>query len=87
MERESAGIYSRKYVKKTDVVLCKHCLKDRRLPGHQQYFGNWYCEETATVPLSEWRQQLVAKGYGKRKGRAATESGKEGDGEEGREMI
>lgn len=69
-ERERAGIPTRKYVKKTGLMLCKRCQKDRRLPGHQFYFGNLYCEETATESVAEWRESLAAKGYGQKKGAA-----------------
>ncbi|KAG9334111.1 hypothetical protein JZ751_009146 [Albula glossodonta] len=66
LEKEKAGIHSRRYVRKSEVILCKKCQKKREPPTHQQYFGNWYCEETATVPLAEWRESLAAKGYGKK---------------------
>ncbi|XP_062399917.1 uncharacterized protein LOC134089490 [Sardina pilchardus] len=61
------GTHTRKYVKRRDVVICKQCQKERKPSTHVQYFGNWYCEETSTVKLSEWRKNLAARGYGKKK--------------------
>ncbi|KAM3615231.1 uncharacterized protein V6R79_025287 [Siganus canaliculatus] len=66
-ERERSGTFTRKYVKKTDVILCKKCNKERRHPSHQQYFGNWYCEESETQSYSEWRAVLEKRGYGRKK--------------------
>lgn len=34
-------------------------------------FGNCYCEETGTEPVTEWRERLAAKAYGKKKAAAA----------------
>lgn len=66
-EREQMGLKSRKYVRKTEVILCKKCNKERKPPSHLQYFGNWYCEETATEPFTEWRAALQTRGYGKKR--------------------
>ncbi|XP_062842256.1 uncharacterized protein LOC134301486 [Trichomycterus rosablanca] len=69
MQNEKAGIHTRKYVRYTDTVMCKKCQKERKPPTHQQYYGNWYCEETATVPFADWMAKLSARGYGKKKTR------------------
>ncbi|KAG5281169.1 hypothetical protein AALO_G00068170 [Alosa alosa] len=61
------GTHTRKYVRTRVVSICKQCYKERKPPTHVQYYGNWDCEETATVKLSEWRESMAAKGYGKKK--------------------
>lgn len=68
LDKARAGIHVRSHVRRSSVSVCKQCQKDRKASTHVQYYGNWYCEETATVKLSEWRKRLAAKGYGKRKG-------------------
>ncbi|XP_041859650.1 uncharacterized protein LOC121651452 [Melanotaenia boesemani] len=67
MEAEQAGISKRKYSKKTDIIVCSKCQKDRKPQTHRQYFGNWYCEETETQSYEEWRALLEKREYGKRK--------------------
>ncbi|KAI9533663.1 hypothetical protein NQZ68_021437 [Dissostichus eleginoides] len=66
-EREQSGSGKRKYVKKTDAIICKNCNKDRKPPAHLQYFGNWYCKESETQSYEEWRAVLEQRGYGKKK--------------------
>ncbi|XP_056120612.1 uncharacterized protein LOC130097697 [Rhinichthys klamathensis goyatoka] len=66
-KRESAGTVTRKYVRKTDVILCRKCNKERKPPTHLQYFGNWYCEESETKSYDEWRAVLMERGYRKKK--------------------
>lgn len=70
-EREQKESLKRKYVRKTEVILCKKCNNERKPPSHLQYFGNWHCEETATEPFAERRAALQTRGYGKK--RAHTE--------------
>lgn len=65
--REDTGTVTRKYVRKTDVILCRKCNKERKAPSHLQYFGNWYCEETETQSYAEWRAVLEERGYRKKK--------------------
>ncbi|XP_073719234.1 uncharacterized protein [Misgurnus anguillicaudatus] len=65
--REDTGTVTRKYVRKTDVILCRKCNKERKPPSHLQYFGNWYCKETETQSYAEWRAVLEGRGYGKKK--------------------
>ncbi|XP_057686294.1 uncharacterized protein LOC130912315 isoform X2 [Corythoichthys intestinalis] len=65
-EREIAGIFSRKYVRKSEVIHCKACKKDRKSDGHHHHYGNWYCQETASQTLDEWREAMAAKGYGRK---------------------
>ncbi|XP_041858769.1 proteoglycan 4-like [Melanotaenia boesemani] len=67
MEAEQAGIAKRKYSKKTDIIVCSKCQKDRKPPTHRQYFDNWYCEETETQSYEEWRALLQKREYGKRR--------------------
>lgn len=69
-EREQMGMKSRKYVQKTEVIICKKCSKERKPPSHLQYFGNWYCEETATESFTDWRPALQTRGYGKKRPRS-----------------
>lgn len=66
-QRAQSDTVMRKYIKKTDVILCKQCNKDRKPPSHRQYFGNWYCEVSATQTYDEWRAQLQQQGNGKEK--------------------
>lgn len=66
-ERTGTGTVTRKYMKKTDVILCSKCKKERKPPSHRQYFGNWYCEESDTQSYGEWRAVLEKRGYGKKK--------------------
>ncbi|KAL1265444.1 hypothetical protein QQF64_003471 [Cirrhinus molitorella] len=66
-EKEQTGIVTRKYVRKTDVILCKKCNKERKQPSHLQYFGNWFCEESETQSYDEWRAVLKERGYRKKK--------------------
>ena len=65
--REHAGTFTRKYVRKTGVILCRKCQQERKPPSHLQYFGNWYCEVSETQSYSEWRAVLEQRGYGKKK--------------------
>jgi len=67
MEQEQEGIVQRKYVRKTDVVVCNKCKKDRKPPSHRQYFGNWFCQDSSPVTFDEWKHEMVARGYGKKK--------------------
>ncbi|KAG9328912.1 hypothetical protein JZ751_009327 [Albula glossodonta] len=39
LEKEKAGIHSRRYVRKSEVILCKKCQKKREPPTHQQYLA------------------------------------------------
>ncbi len=66
-EREQTGTVTRKYVRKTDVILCRKCNKERKPPSHLQYFGNWYCKESETQSYGEWRAVLEERGYRKKK--------------------
>jgi len=70
MEKEQMGMKSRKYVRKTEVIICKKCSKERKPPSHIQYFGNWFCEETATESFTDWRAALQTRGYGKKRPRS-----------------
>ncbi len=65
-EREQTGTVTRKYVRKTDVILCRKCSKERKPPSHLQYFGNWYCKESETQSYGEWRAVLEERGYRKK---------------------
>lgn len=65
-EREHSGTVTRKYTKKTDVILCSKCSQERKPPSHLQYFGNWYCEKSETQTYSEWRAVLEQRGYGRK---------------------
>ncbi|XP_026110190.1 uncharacterized protein LOC113083135 [Carassius auratus] len=67
LERERTGTVTRKYVKKTDVILCRKCNKERKPPSHLQYFGNWFCKESETQSYDEWRAVLQERGYRKKK--------------------
>ena len=58
-----AGLHKRQYNKTTEVVT----RKDRRLPGHKQYFGNWHCAETATEAGCHPLPPFSHKGYGKKR--------------------
>ncbi|KAK1888653.1 Halotolerance protein 9 [Dissostichus eleginoides] len=66
-EREQSGSGKRKYVKKTDTIICKKCNKDRKPPAHLQYFGNWYCQQPETQSYEDWRAVLEQRGYGEKK--------------------
>ncbi|CAJ1069328.1 brefeldin A-inhibited guanine nucleotide-exchange protein 3-like [Xyrichtys novacula] len=65
-EEEKTGKTKRSYTRKTSTITCKQCQKERDPATHQQYFGNWYCQATATMTLAEWRATLEARGYGKK---------------------
>ncbi|XP_047187902.1 uncharacterized protein LOC118310714 isoform X2 [Scophthalmus maximus] len=67
LESERTGAFKRKYQKKTDVILCKKCQKERKPPSHLQYFGNWYCEDSETQTYVDWRAVLEKRGYRKKK--------------------
>ncbi|XP_057183182.1 uncharacterized protein LOC130549851 [Triplophysa rosa] len=64
---EDTGTITRKYVRKTDVILCKKCNNERKPPSNLQYFGNWYCKESETQSYDEWRAVLEERGYRKNK--------------------
>ncbi|KAK5901446.1 hypothetical protein CgunFtcFv8_026315 [Champsocephalus gunnari] len=66
-EREQSGSAKRKYIKKTDTILCKKCNQDRKPPAHSQYFGNWYCQDSETQSYEDWRAVLEQRGYGEKK--------------------
>ncbi|KAM3625635.1 uncharacterized protein V6R79_015155 [Siganus canaliculatus] len=66
-EEEQTGQRKRLYMRKTSTISCMQCRMVRDPANHQQYFGNWYCQATATVSLAEWRAALEARGYGKKK--------------------
>lgn len=66
-DQEKAGVFKRKYEKKTNIKRCKQCGEIRQPPAHEQYFGNWYCSNTATCTYAEWKEQQKEKGYGKKK--------------------
>ena len=46
---------------------CKQCGEERQPPVHEQYFGNWYCSNTAGCTYQEWKEQQMEKGYGRKK--------------------
>ncbi|KAK7922385.1 hypothetical protein WMY93_009287 [Mugilogobius chulae] len=66
-KEEESGKRKRSYTRKSDTILCKYCEKDRNPATHHQYFGNWYCEATATQSLAEWRKDMEGRGYGRKK--------------------
>lgn len=75
-ERTRSGTFTKiKYMKNTDVVLCKKCQKERMPPSHLQYFGNWYCEQSETQSHDEWRAKLEKQGYGGKRARKWQPSG------------
>ncbi|KAF3851508.1 hypothetical protein F7725_013280 [Dissostichus mawsoni] len=65
-EREQSGSGKRKYVKKTDAIICKNCNKDRKPPAHLQYFGNWYCKESETQSMRTGGLCWSKEGMGKK---------------------
>ena len=66
-DREMAGNRTRKYVRSTKPIVCGKCSKPRDAELHKQYFGNWYCQSTASESYEEWKKELEKKGYGKRR--------------------
>ncbi|XP_026145603.1 uncharacterized protein LOC113120014 isoform X2 [Carassius auratus] len=65
--KEKDGICTRKYVRRSEAIQCRKCNKERVMSTHRQYFGNWYCEETETKPFAVWKDELIKRGYGKKK--------------------
>jgi len=65
--RELAGNPTRKYARSTKPIVCGKCGEPRDAELHKQYFGNWYCQSTASISYEEWKKQLEEKGYGKKK--------------------
>lgn len=66
-EEKLSGTGKRKYIKKTDVIICSKCKEERKPDSHKQYFGNWYCEKSATQSYDDWRAELQKRGYKKKK--------------------
>lgn len=65
--KEKDGIYTRKYVRRSDAIQCRKCNKERIKSTHRQYYGNWYCQETETKPFAMWKAELLKRGYGRKK--------------------
>lgn len=65
--KEKDGIYTRKYVRRSDAIQCRKCNKERIKSTHRQYYGNWYCQETETKPFAVWKAELLKRGYGRKK--------------------
>ncbi|XP_038072943.1 uncharacterized protein LOC119741264 [Patiria miniata] len=57
-EKEAAGQFSRKYVKKTDKIICSKCQQPREKETHKQYYGSWYCATTSDKTYDEWKEGL-----------------------------
>ena len=59
----------KKYRPRTGASQCSKCQKDRTsATGHHQYFGNWFCPQTATETYEAWRARpQTEKQYKKKK--------------------
>ncbi|XP_014667376.1 PREDICTED: uncharacterized protein LOC106808959 [Priapulus caudatus] len=60
LARAQAGQITRAYRKRAPTV-CKKCQKERGPAQHRQYYGNWYCAATSTVPFQQWWAEMEEK--------------------------
>ena len=60
-EEEETGIPRKKYAARTKVSTCSKCKLPREMASHTQYYGSWYCANTAKETKEEWRARMVAK--------------------------
>ena len=65
-EEEETGIPRKKYAARTKVSTCSKCKLPREMQSHTQYYGSWYCANTAKETKEEWRARMVAKREEKR---------------------
>lgn len=59
---EQEDVPRKKYVKKSTVVKCGSCGKDRLSTGHKQYMGYRYCSEVESLTFEQWRQHKQSIG-------------------------
>ncbi|KAM3607775.1 uncharacterized protein V6R79_013765 [Siganus canaliculatus] len=61
-EEEKTGLKKKDLHKKDQRNRMQTVQRERDPATHQHYFGNWYCQATATMSLAEWRAALIAQG-------------------------
>ena len=68
-EAKASAVPLKTYRPRTGASQCSKCQKHRTSPtGHHQYFGNWFCPQTATETYEAWRAHLqTEKQYKKKK--------------------
>ena len=68
-KRKVSAVPLKKYRPRTGASQCSKCQKDRTsATGHHQYFGNWFCPQTATETYEAWRARpQTEKQYKKKK--------------------
>ena len=66
-EEKSAVVPTKRYKPRVGASKCSKCHADRTADtGHKQYFGNWFCPNTASETYEEWRSRLAEKKYKKK---------------------
>lgn len=69
LEEKTGVVPTKKYKPRVGASQCSKCQADRTsATGHRQYFGNWFCPNTATETYEEWRARLAEKNYRKKDG-------------------
>ena len=51
----------KKYAPCPEMTVCSKCNQPRDAESHKQYYGSWFCANTATESLEEWRARMEAK--------------------------
>ena len=49
------------YKPRTGATICSQCHQERDQEHHTQYYGSWYCANTQTQPLEEWRTMMSTR--------------------------
>lgn len=60
---QQAGLYTQKYVKKAELIVCKKCNQQRKPSYNKRYCGNQYCQETAMQSFEDCRAVIAASSY------------------------
>ena len=67
-EEKTGVVPTKRYKARVGASQCSKCQADRTpATGHKQYFGNWFCPNTATETYEEWRVRMADKRYNKEK--------------------
>ena len=62
-QEDEAGVERKRnrYAKRTKMTTCGQCKKPRDSESHTQYYGCWYCANSAKESFEEWLARMVAK--------------------------
>ena len=60
-QESTEGKQKKVYKQRTGATICSQCHQERDQEHHTQFYGSWYCANTQTQPIEEWRTMMSTR--------------------------